>query len=107
MTIHQFLNQNTEICRKQIIPELESDFTTLDFIMKFAGRFEGEYIESLHNYRGKDAFKTVHGQIARFLAENEPLLNIRRKRRIKIASGETDEIQVWEKEKYSYKEFYY
>ncbi len=109
MSIHQFLGQNTELLRNEIISELESDFTTLDFIKKFARKFEGEYINHLYRNRGNDAFNKVHSQIAKYLAENEPLLDIRRKRKVKNTDvfGVMDEIQVWEKKKDFFKEFYY
>ncbi len=109
MTINQFLNQNTELLRNEIISEFESDFTTPDFIKKFARRFEREYINFLYHSMGDDTFRTVHGQIARFLAENEPLLNIRKRQKVvgEDVFGEMDEIYVWEKKKVFYKECYY
>lgn len=109
MTINQFLNQNTKLLRNEIISEFESDFTTLDFIKKFARRFEEEYIDYLNRHKGNGAFKTIHGQIARFLAENEPLLDIRRVRKVKSEDvfGNNDETYVWEKKKIFFNEYYY
>jgi hypothetical protein len=99
MTIYEFLEQNLNLLSNEIIPLLESDFSSHDFLKKFAKRFEGDYINFLHNYGGTGAFKTVHGQIAKFLADNETKLNIHKKQKVRSENvfGEMDEIQGWKK----------
>jgi hypothetical protein len=112
MTINQltlFLKQNIRRVKSEIIPELGSDFTTLDFVRKFAKKFEGEYIRFLYSYKENNAFKEVHSQIADFLDDNELILNIKKSRKVRREDeyGEMEEIQMWEKKKIVYKECYY
>lgn len=99
MTLKDFMQQNISHLRNDIIQELKTEFNSHDFIKKFAKRFEGNYIDFLNNYRGQDAFRTVHSQIAKFLAENESILNIRKTQKVKSENvfGEMDEIQGWRK----------
>jgi hypothetical protein len=109
MTIQQFLEQNTELLRNEIIPELGSDFTTFDFIGLFSKKFEGEYIDFLYQYRGQGAFRAVQSQFARFLDENKPLLGIDNSPK---SMRENDfvrnkEVIRWKKKKNTYKETYY
>jgi hypothetical protein len=104
-----FLKQNIRRVKGEIIPELGGDFTTLDFIKKFARKFEGEYIRFLYSYKENNAFKEVHNQIADFLDDNELILNIKKSRKVRREDeyGELEEIQLWEKKKTVYTEFYY
>jgi len=99
MTINDFLVQNLSILSKEIIPNLESDFTSHDFIKKFAKKFEGDYIKFLNNYKGIGAFRTVHSQIAKFLAENETRLKIHKTQKVQSENifGEMDVIQGWKR----------
>ncbi|MGF1585347.1 MAG: hypothetical protein ACFCUM_08505 [Bacteroidales bacterium] len=112
MTINQltlFLKQNIRRVKSEIIPELDTDFTTLDFIKKFAKKFEGEYIRFLYDYKENNAFKEVHIQIADFLDDYGLILNIKKSIKVRRENeyGEMEEIQLWEKKKSVYKECYY
>jgi hypothetical protein len=104
-----FLKQNIRRVKGEIIPELGNDFTTLDFIKKFAKKFEGEYIRFLYSNKENNAFKEVHGQVSEFLDDYELILNIKKSRKVRCEDeyGEMKEIQMWEKKKFVYKECYY
>ena len=99
MTLKDFLQRNISHLQNDIISELETEFNSHDFIKKFAKRFEGDYIDFLNNYKGQDAFRTVHSQIAKFLADNEADLNICKTQKVRSENvfGEMDEIQGWKK----------
>ena len=98
MNIRNFMKVNlSEI--KNIISDLPDEFSSHDFIEKFSKRYESEYINMLVDYKGREAFKTVHSQIAKFLSLNMEYLGV--KKRDKNSSehvfGELDVIQWWEK----------
>ena len=92
------MNQNTSEIRI-IISELNLVFNSHDFLKKFAKRFEGDYINLLHEHTGNEAFRTVHSQIARYLSENSATFQILKTRRVNSENifGEIDEIQEWQK----------
>ena len=102
-----FLKQNIRQIKNEIIPELGSDFTTLDFVKKFAKKFQGEYLKYLYLNREDSAFRAIHEQIARFLKDYGPLLNIRESRESLFGNKSDDEVRVWEQKKNVYKECYY
>jgi predicted glycoside hydrolase/deacetylase ChbG (UPF0249 family) len=99
MTIQDFLQQNINQLRTNVISELEIEFNSHDFIKRFAKKFETDYIDFLNSYKGQDAFRTVHSQIAKFLADNEVSLNIHKTKKVKSENvfGELDLIQGWGK----------
>ncbi|MBN2890864.1 MAG: hypothetical protein JXL97_03270 [Bacteroidales bacterium] len=99
MSINNFMQQNINHLRNDIISELESEFNSHDFIKKIAKRFEPDYVDFLNKYRGSDAFRTVNSQIAKFLADNALSLNIHKTQKVKSENvfGEIDEIQGWKK----------
>lgn len=99
MTINDFLEQNFDLLINDLIVKLESEFSSHDFIKVFAKKFESEYIEFLNIYKGNDAFRTVHSQIAKYLSENEIKLNIGKTHKLRSENifGEMDEVQGWKK----------
>ena len=99
MTIHSFLSFNQDAIKMRIIKAMDSPFNSHDFIEKFAELYETEYIDFLNQYKGNNAFRTVHSQIGKFLKEHENELEI-------IGSGKTNNknvfgnlngIEKWEK----------
>ncbi len=98
ITINEFLKlKNNEI--KDIIENLNSPFNSHDFIERLTHKFEGEYIEYLNYYKGKGAFRTVHGIIAKYLSESSNLFNIKKENKVKNKNvfGDFDYIQEWSK----------
>jgi hypothetical protein len=97
-TIAEFLAQNkTQL--SIIISELSHEFNSHEFIRKFSKHFESEYVEFLYDYKGKDPFRKVHSQIAKFLSENKSDLKICKTGKVPSQNifGETDEIEGWKK----------
>lgn len=82
-----------------IIHNLDDEFTSHDFLKKFAKLFELEYISFLDKYSSKGAFQNVHSQIARFLSENSTILGIAKTKKVMSENifGEMDEIQSWKR----------
>ncbi|HAN79706.1 MAG TPA: hypothetical protein DCQ31_19065 [Bacteroidales bacterium] len=99
MSINDYLNRNISLLESDIISQLDNEFNSHDFIMKFAKQFEKDYILFLYAYKGNEAFRNVHSQIARFLSENSALLGICKTHKVKSQNvfGEIDEIQAWKK----------
>lgn len=83
----------------EIINNLSNEFTSHDFLKKYAKAFEREYIDFLSKYGDTGAFQTVHSQIARFLSDNALLLRIEKTQKVLSENifGEMDEIQGWKK----------
>lgn len=76
INIHDFL-QGHQTDLQIIITGLLEEFSSHDFIEKFAQQFEDDYIEMLVNYQKTGtAFQTVHSMIAKHLSQNMPALNI-------------------------------
>jgi len=99
MKINKFLNGKISELNN-IIFDLDDNFTSHDFLKKFAKLFECEYIEFLYECKGKGAFQNVHSQIALFLSLNSPVLRIcKTESKVKSENifGEIDEIQGWKK----------
>jgi hypothetical protein len=74
------------------------EFSSHDFIEKFARMFEREYIEMLYDYRTTgNAFKTVHSAIAKYLSQNMASFNIVKnpKGPSEHVFGNIDVIQWW------------
>lgn len=84
---------------KNIISGLPERFSSHDFIEKFSQKYESEYIDMLAEYKGRNAFKTVHSQIAKFLSLNMDKLGIEKDDRnpSEHVFGDKDIIQWWKK----------
>lgn len=98
--IDSFLKQHQkEIVN--IISNLKNDeFSSHDFIEKFAQQYEADYIEMLVKYQGTGkAFQNVHSGIARHLSLNMPTLRIGTTERKSSENvfGTDDRIQWWKK----------
>lgn len=98
MSINSFLGAHISDL-SLIISRLKAEFTSHDFLKKFAKEFEEQYIEFLNIYKGNGAFQTVHSQIALFLSENEITLGIIKTNKEKSENifGEEDYVQGWRK----------
>jgi len=98
MNVSDFMKANlSEI--KNIILNLPAEFSSHDFIEKFSKKYESDYIDMLVDYKGREAFKTVHSQVAKFLSLNMKYLGInkRDKDSSEHVFGELDVIQWWKK----------
>jgi hypothetical protein len=77
MSINEFMKDRVDTIRNEIIGDLpDTIFDSHDFIKRFARKFETDYVQFLGVYR-QEPFKTVHGQIAKFLSENKEFLRIK------------------------------
>lgn len=84
---------------KSIISDLPNDFSSHDFIEKFSKKYESEYIDMLVLYKGREAFKTVHAQIAKQLSSDMKTYGIAKGKKdsSEHVFGDKDVIQWWEK----------
>ena len=98
MTIAEFMSVKITTVQK-IIVDFKDPFTSHEFIEKFSKKFEPAYIDFLNQYGKKGSFKIVHGQIARFLSVNSPILGIKKlgKFSSRTVFGDMDRIEKWEK----------
>lgn len=88
-----------EELQKKLVKEMKEEFSSHEFIEKYAYRYEEEYIERLYKHKKDHAFQTVHRQIGRFLSENQEKLGIektQRKENLNVFGNET-EVQYWKK----------
>lgn len=95
------LLKNTRII-EAIIKELPDTFSSHEFIQKFSQRLQKEYLAVLTQYTDNNqAFKTVHGQIARYLSTNHEEFGIKKLEKVNSANifGDVVEIQNWQKVK--------
>lgn len=98
MSISSFMKGHvSEI--KNIISDLPNDFSSHDFIEKFSKKYESEYIDMLVLYKGREAFKTVHAQIAKQLSSDMKTYGIAKSKKgsSEHVFGDTDMVQWWEK----------
>lgn len=99
MDVNKFLKGH-EVEIIEIISKLKNEFNSHDFIEKFSKKFEEEYIDMLVDYKNTgNAFKTVHGQIARYLSVNKKVFKIETSEKVpsEHVFGEIDYIQGWKK----------
>jgi len=97
--INDFLERH-KLEIKSLIEEfdLNIEFSSHDFIEKFIVKFESDYIEMLVKYqKSGQAFRKVHGMMARFLSLN--MSNLRIVKTLRKGSenvrGKIDNIQWW------------
>ncbi len=81
-----------------IIHSLDVEFTSHDFLKKFAKLYEPVYVRFLDKY-STDAFQNVHSQIAHFLSKNSAILGIVKTKKVMSENifGEMDMIQSWKR----------
>lgn len=96
MSIDQFMSENVEGI-KIIIKGLAPQFSSHDFIEKFAQKYEDDYIDMLVMYKGRSAFQEVHKQIAKFLSKEAVSLSIEKssKKLSENVFGSDTEVQWW------------
>lgn len=88
-----------EELQEKLAKEMKEEFSSHEFIEKYAYRYEEEYVERLYQHKKDHAFQTVHRQIGRFLSENQEKLGIektQRKENLNVFGNET-EVQYWKK----------
>lgn len=92
-------NTLTTLDLDKIIAKLDNRFSSHDFIKKFSQEYESEYIGMLDVYKGKGVFRTVHGQIARYLSRNQKSLNIETKGKDNSENifGNKCKVEFWKK----------
>ena len=98
MSIAKFLvSKANMVIIQKIIANLNNKFNSHEFIEKFSKEFESDYIDFLTLYKSKNAFLSVHKQIAKFLSINSATLRIRKTRKVSSRNifGEMDNIQEW------------
>lgn len=77
--------------------EKKTEFSSHDFIKKYAWNHEEKYVEMLYEHKTNEPFRTVHAKIALFLAQHTEELKIKkitRKESMNIFGHET-EVQFW------------
>lgn len=78
----------------------KAEFSSHDFIKKFAQQFQEKYIDMLYEYKETGhAFQSLHAQIAKHLSENMLLFEIQKseKKGSEDIFGDIVEIQWWKK----------
>ena len=86
MKIKTFMDGKLEEIKKLIAKNFPNkDFDSHDFIARFAKEFEPAYVGFLGNYE-KNAHRTVHAQIARYLSGNSDALLLRKNGKVKSKS---------------------
>ena len=100
---HAFLEGNLPSVREIIAEfEIEEEFSSHDFIEKFIGKFESEYIEMLVRYQNSNqAFQTVNSQIGLYLSTKKEILGIYKTERKESENvrGRFHDIQWWTRTK--------
>ena len=101
MSIRQFMEQNFDVIRNEIISELEDRFDSHDFICRFIRRFEVGYIGFLHEHGTTDAFRTINAEIGKFLSENKNGLFLCSLGKVQSRNvfGCDSEVEEWQKVK--------
>jgi hypothetical protein len=80
MSVNKFMSANIPAIQA-IIGQLERPFDSHAFIQKFSREFQAEYVQLLTAYAEEPFFK-VHGQIGKFLSENQATLGIRKRGKV-------------------------
>lgn len=95
MSVKQFMSENGQAIQR-IINGLPRPFDSHDFIRAFSREFQVDYVRLLSQYT-EDPFIKVHGQIGRFLADNQNTLNILSQGKVysKNIFGEESENEQW------------
>jgi len=99
MTIFQFMRLEFNQINIMIL-NLNTTFSSYDFILKFKEKFPEKYLKFLNTYSGNKPMK-VHNQIARFLSKNETELKISKtpfKVPITNVNGKKSYVQEWAKD---------
>ncbi len=102
-------NQDFGNKAKSVIKKFfEKEFSSHEFLEKFAWEYEKDYIEILYNFsKGKetDIFRIAHSQIGAYLRDNSDKLGIRKvkdkytsiKKQSKNIFKNINKVQVWER----------
>jgi hypothetical protein len=95
MSVNQFMSENRQAVQR-IINGLPRPFDSHAFIRVFSREFQSDYVRLLSQY-ATDPFEKVHGQIGRFLAENQSVLGITAQRKVLSINifGENSENEQW------------
>ncbi|TRW25353.1 hypothetical protein FMM05_08600 [Flavobacterium zepuense] len=103
MKIHAFLEDNLPSVRELISEfEIDEEFSSHDFIEKFIGKFESEYIGMLVKYQNSNqAFQTVNSQIDLYMNTKKEILGIYKtdRKASENVRGRFHGIQWWMKTK--------
>jgi|AntAceMinimDraft_9_1070365.scaffolds.fasta_scaffold52149_1 hypothetical protein len=78
--------------------DVNTEFSSHDFIEKFSQKFETDYIEMLIKYKNTGtAFQTVHSMLASHLSRNMKIFNINKsqKKASENVHGNIGKIQWW------------
>jgi|ADurb_Total_1013_FD_contig_31_1561053_length_586_multi_7_in_0_out_0_1 hypothetical protein len=95
MSVNQFMSANL-VAIQRIISQMSRPFDSHAFIQKFSREFQAEYVQLLTAYEDEPFFK-VHGQIGKFLSENQIILGIRQNGKVLSQNifGEQSENEQW------------
>ncbi|MDY0143524.1 MAG: hypothetical protein RBR97_16690 [Bacteroidales bacterium] len=95
MSVNQFMSANL-VAIQRIIGQLQRPFDSHAFIQKLSREFQVEYVQLLSAYTDEPFIK-VHGQIGKFLSENQTTLGIRQNNKVlsKNIFGEQSENEEW------------
>ena len=95
MSVNQFMLANITAIQR-IISQLPRPFDSHAFIQKFSKEFQAEYVQLLTAYND-EPFLKIHGQIGKFLSENQTTLGIRQNGKVLSQNifGEQSENEQW------------
>ena len=95
MSVNQFMSANF-IAIQRIISQMPRPFDSHVFIQEFSREFQADYVQLLTNYE-EEPFIKVHGQIGKFLSENQTKLGIRQNGKVLSQNifGEQSENEQW------------
>lgn len=95
MTVNQFMSENRQTIQR-IINGLPRPFDSHAFIRAFSREYQVDYVQLLNQYN-EEPFIKIHGQIARFLSDNQNVLGITAQGKVSSANifGEVSENEQW------------
>lgn len=95
MSVNQFMSANI-VAIQSIISQMPRPFDSHAFIQKLSREFEAQYVLLLTDYE-EEPFIKVHGQIGKFLSDNQERLGIRKNGKVLSQNifGEQTENEQW------------
>lgn len=99
LQVNDYLEKNITSIKDIILEfDINEEFSSHDFIQKFIGKFEQDYIEMLVSYqKSGQAFQTVHSLIAKHISLKMRVLGIEKTQRklSENVNGNVANIQWW------------
>ncbi|CAM2011389.1 hypothetical protein [Acanthopleuribacter pedis] len=104
MLIKERMRESADAIRSQVLPKLQNQFTSHQFIQRYTQLFQADYVDALFERRQRNTegiFQQVHRDIITLLVTEGSTFGVRR---IGVQKGESQnifgdggKIQLWEK----------